>query len=302
MITQRPARDIDDLRRAESILTRAWLDAAPFVASHLADLEWWYASSAPDALAEHLRLWDLDGSAAAWSWSHGEQVHWEVWTGDPADEGPVLEAILHSAIHAARGPLRVWAPEDDPATLAILDRLGFHAAERRLSQFQRRVDDDTPIGAAGIPDGYRIRHVGGPTQLPDRVEVHRAAFAPSLLTVEKYERLASLPHYRFEDDLVVEAPDGSIAAFAMAWWDPVARVGEFEPVGTHPDHQRRGLGRALLEHGLRRYRDHGAGIVQVYSNSDNAASEGLYQAVGFHRRRHRRHFERPSGGDVRSVT
>ena len=55
---------------------------------------------------------------------------------------------------------------------------------------------------------------------------------------ESYTRLTTLPHYRFEDDLVVEAPDGSLAAFAMAWWDPAAKVGEFEPVGTHPDHQR----------------------------------------------------------------
>ncbi len=122
------------------------------------------------------------------------------------------------------------------------------------------------------------------------------------MTVEKYTRLTTLPHYRFEDDLVVEAPDGSLAAFAMAWWDPAARVGEFEPVGTHPDHQRRGLGRALLSHGLRRYRDLGAHVVQIYSMSDNAASEGLYQAVGFERRRYRLHFVRPPDGNLGSAS
>ena len=113
------------------------------------------------------------------------------------------------------------------------------------------------------------------------------------MTVEKYTRLTKLPHYGFDYDLVIEAADGSLAAFAMAWWDPEARVGEFEPVGTHPDHRRRGLGRALLSHGLRRYCDLGAGTVQIYSMSDNEASEGLYQAVGFERRRYRCHFVRP---------
>ena len=109
-----------------------------------------------------------------------------------------------------------------------------------MSQFQRRVDDDSP----SVDATSRTATASGASARPDEIEarmtVHRAAFAPSKMTVEKYARLTTLPHYRFEDDLVVEAPDGSLAAFAMAWWDPIARVGEYEPVGTHPDHQRRG--------------------------------------------------------------
>jgi ribosomal protein S18 acetylase RimI-like enzyme len=302
VITSRPAQDLADLRLAESVLSSAWLADAPFVASHPGDLEWWYASAAPAALPDLLRLWDVDGSPAAWSWTHADQVHWEIWTGDPATDGPLLATILEAAV-AAEGPHEsfAWAPETDHATLEILGRSRFRPAERRLSQFQRRVDDDSPIPDAALPDRYRIRSVSGPHEVEARMALHRAAFAPSKMTVEKYERLTTLPHYRFEDDLVVEAPDGSLAAFAMAWWDPIARVGEYEPVGTHPDHQRRGLGRALLTHGLRRYRDLGARLVQVYSNTDNAASEGLYQAVGFARRHYRRQFERRADPDVRSV-
>ncbi len=301
MITSRAAQDVADLRLAESVLTRAWLADAPFVASHPGDLEWWYASAAPAALADLLRLWDVDGSLAAWSWTHGGQVHWEIWTGDPSTDGPLLTAILEAAIAESPGTLLAWLTETDTATLEAIAQCGFRPAERRMSQFQRRVDEESPIVDADLPDGYRIRSVRGPAEVEDRMEVHRAAFAPSKMTVEKYERLTTLPHYRFEDDLVVEAPDGSLAAFAMAWWDPVARVGEYEPVGTHPDHRRRGLGRALLSHGLGRYRDLGAGLVQVYSNADNAASEGLYQAVGFERRHYARQFERRADPDVRSV-
>ncbi len=293
MITPRAATGPHDLRAAESVLSRAWIDDAPFVASHPGDLEWWHASAAPDELAAHLRLWDVDGSIAAWSWVRTDQVVWEAWTGDRAADEPVVDAILRAAIDETAAALGAWAPEDDSATVATLHRLGFRAGERRLSQFQRRTDDDTPIPAPSLPPGYRIRALDGPPEVAARAELHRAAFAPSHLTVERYARLTTLPHYRFDDDLVVEAPDGSLAAFAMAWWDPVARVGEFEPVGTHPDHRRRGLGRALLSHGLRSFRDSGARLVQVYSNTDNPASEGLYPAIGFERRRYRRLFERP---------
>ncbi len=44
---QRPVSPTS-LRRSRS-LTTAWLDGAPFVASHPGDLEWWFASVAPDA-------------------------------------------------------------------------------------------------------------------------------------------------------------------------------------------------------------------------------------------------------------
>ena len=284
------------------MLTRAWLDGAPFVASHPGDLEWWFASDAPDALEEHLRLWFVDESIRAWSWIRGHLVHWEDRPGDPSTDGRILDAILEGAIAETTGRLEAWAPDDDPTTVAALARLGFRRQELRLSQFQRRVDGDPQIGDAVPPAGYTLRHVSGHDEIAARVEIHRAAFAPSEMTVEKYERLTTLPHYKFENDLVVEAPDGSLAAFAMVWWDPAAMVGEFEPVGTHPDHQRRGLGRALLSHGLRRYRDLGARVVQIYSMSDNAASEGLYQAVGFERRRYRLHFVRPPDESLGSAS
>src|SRR4029077_14728501 len=131
--------------------------------------------------------------------------------------------------------------------------------------------------------GYVIRSVRGADEIEARVAVHRAAFAPSRRSVDMYRRLVGLPHYAFDDALVVEAPDGSLAAFAMAWWDPVARVGEFEPVGTHPDHRRLGLGAGLLSHALGRYATFGARLLQVYSDAENIASEALYQSVGFRR-------------------
>ena len=298
----RAASGTDDLLAAEAVLSRAWIDDAPFVASHPGDLAWWFALVAPDPLSAHLRLWAQAGEIAAWSWVHSGQVHWEIHDRhDASAREDLLDAILDDAIAGGDEPLHAWSPEDDPASLVILDRHGFRPEDVRLSQFQRRVDGDTRITDATLPDGYRLRHVRGPAELTDRVAIHHAAFPHARLTVEGYARLMALPRYRSEDDLVVEAPDGTLAAFAMAWWDPVAHVGEFEPVGTHPDHQRRGLGRALLGHGLRHYRDLGAVAVQIYSHADNAASEGLYQAVGFERRRYRRRFERARGGDVRSM-
>ena len=146
-----------------------------------------------------------------------------------------------------------------------------------------------------LPDGYRLRHVRLPQDAAARVEVHRAAFAPSRMTLEKYATLAGMPRYAEDGDLVVEAPDGTLAAFAMVWWSPDAGVGEFEPVGTHPDHQRRGLGRAVNLAGLHRLRDLGAVDALVFSRTTNAASEALYRSVGFEAVTHHRAWTRPLG-------
>jgi ribosomal protein S18 acetylase RimI-like enzyme len=101
------------------------------------------------------------------------------------------------------------------------------------------------------------------------------------MTDEKYEILVGQDHYDWSNDLIVEAPDGSFAAFAMCWADPVGSVGEFEPVGVHPDHQRRGLGRAVMRQGLRRLRELGLRDAIVFSLRSNAASEALYRSAGF---------------------
>jgi ribosomal protein S18 acetylase RimI-like enzyme len=217
-----------------------------------------------------------------------------VWTGDDTRDAEVFAAIVDAALdEASDGEVGVFAADDDAASTATLRGRGFKPAGRQLTQWHHVPGD--PLAPARLPDGYRIRGLRGPEEFAARVELHRAAFPASRLTVEKYERLLTVPHYRLEDDLVVEAPDGSLAAYALAWWDPHGRVGELEPVGTHPDEQRRGLSRAVVTAAVERLHDRGATVVQVYSDAAEAPAEALYAAVGFGRRNtHRRYAVRPT--------
>ena len=50
------------------------------------------------------------------------------------------------------------------------------------------------------------------------------------------------PVYDRDLDIVAVSADDRIGAFCIVWMDAVNRVGLFEPVGTHPDFQRKGLG------------------------------------------------------------
>ena len=143
VIVQRPATDLSDLVLAESVLTAVWLDGAPFAASHPGDLEWWYASVAPDPLDVHLRLWFVDHRVRAWSWIRGHLVHWEVHPDDSVTDDELLDAILEAAIAETTGRLEAWVPEDDQTTQATVGRLGF----RRARCYASRSSNDALMAA-----------------------------------------------------------------------------------------------------------------------------------------------------------
>ncbi|GAB3165181.1 hypothetical protein GCM10027258_87680 [Amycolatopsis stemonae] len=139
-------------------------------------------------------------------------------------------------------------------------------------------DVETPV----LADGYRFR-TAGETSPEAVVQAHRSAWPASTYDVVAYAGVRATPAYRGDLHVLVEAPDGTMAASAVLWLDEVTKTVEFEPVGTHPGHRRLGLGRALLLHGMRLARDAGANhaIVACLGAPGHSAARGLYHGVGF---------------------
>jgi ribosomal protein S18 acetylase RimI-like enzyme len=55
----------------------------------------------------------------------------------------------------------------------------------------------------------------------------------------------------------------------------------FEPVGTHPDFQGQGLGKAVMAEGLRRMQAAGMRRASLVFNPNNVAARALYTSMGF---------------------
>ncbi len=94
-------------------------------------------------------------------------------------------------------------------------------------------------------------------------------------------RFMRSPAYEPEHDLVASAADGRVAAFAIYWPDAELSLAVFEPVGTDPDFQRRGLARALISAALVRLEKMGIETTRVQTNGDNHAAIALYESCGF---------------------
>ena len=108
-----------------------------------------------------------------------------------------------------------------------------------------------------------------------------AAFSRDFHTAAEYHVFVTQsPSFRNDLNLVAEEPDGSFAAHVGITYDGANRRGLYEPVCTHPRHQRRGLARTLMLDGLCRLKALGAADAYVDSG-EKVAANCLYDAVGF---------------------
>jgi len=178
--------------------------------------------------------------------------------------------------------LTFWVHESDALRQDLLARRGY--VRQRQPEYQRRRPMALPIPDSPVAPGYTLRSLGAEAELPARSWLSWRAFHPDEPD-EKYEgwtwyrNVQRAPLYRRDLDLVAVAADGELAAFGTVWFDDVTRTAAFEPVGTHPAHQRRGLGRAVMAEGLCRAARLGATLCTVGSYSDAAGA--LYASVGF---------------------
>jgi mycothiol synthase len=178
--------------------------------------------------------------------------------------------------------LTVWVHQGDVTLAELLTEQGY--AVGAWPEYQRHQTIPEPPAIVAVPDGYTVRALGDRDELPARSWLSWKAFHPDEPD-ERYEgwewytNIQRCPLYRRDLDLVAVSAEGELAAFCTVWFDDANRTAAFEPVGTHPGHQRRGLGKAIMAEGLRRARRLGATTACVGSYS--AEAHALYASTGF---------------------
>ena len=217
----------------QELVAELWRLEGPSVEYHVGDLAWMRFQHAGREDEWRVRVWEENGEPVAWAWlgrlrTLAHEIH-------PRHRGGPLHDELLDWFEAETDgdELRKSSLSTDSERLTFLRARGY--------EIDPKSDDTiyhlTELGSLAEPtvlDGYRLRTIE-PTDLEQRVEIHRAVWAPSRVTAESFANVQAAWPYRRDLDCVVEAPDGSFAAYCLAWLDDANRVGEFEPVGTHPD-------------------------------------------------------------------
>lgn len=282
--------DSDDLHRMIELIQAVWLPERRASANfHVGDLYW--------------RLREPGYEQELWLWENkaGELLAFVEWNAPaacldfqihPQYAGMGLEADIlawaEREIASAAGPsslttsLTKFAAETDTAFLALLEARGYRRQEAYYNchAYLFSALDAKRMEPPSLPVGYSVRHLTGPQEVEARVAGHRAGWQSTKMTADIYRRMMALPGYHSKLDIVVVAPDGTIVSTCNCWLDERSKAGLFEPVSTHFEHRRKGLGRALIHAGLQQLQAAGAQTAWVSSRSDNPASTRLYESCG----------------------
>lgn len=242
------------------------------------DIEWWWRRPRDSDATEQIFLSDDRGPVAAVVIVDWDDTIEGVPIVIPSASTDVLQEIwrrfldqVHQSRYLRSKPLGVTVRDDDELLRRLLLDAGFEAtADHGATAWMDRPDRVT---VSALPAGYRLRtradDLDGPHHLARRAGPQVA------------ERLSETELYRRDLDLLVQAGDGSVAAYGLFWFDPATKVGSVEPMRTEDEHQSRGLARHVLTSGVQLLAAAGASRVKIGYALDNPVSGPLYRSVGF---------------------
>ena len=206
----------------------------------------------------------------------------------PDEVREMLTAVAGDAIQVADGDL---------VLLETLRGAGYQPVPDSPFDLDVRLAT-TAITTVALPAGYGVRSA---SPEDDLVAVHRAAWRPADLPFARGHMPAfsadatssfdaanlaavqAADGYRADLHVVVTAPDGSLAASCIAWFEPLTGTAAIEPLGVRAEHRKRGLAGALCLHAARLVRDSGGHELIIHPRGDAAypAPRNAYRRVGF---------------------
>ncbi len=237
-------------------------------------------------LARPAQLWETgDGDLVGFVLSEGAgDAHLQVHPDFRHLEGEMVDwAMAHLTAPSGDGrALEIYVNEYDFLRQRLLAERGFQkTADWGMIRHMRL--GQQVLARPAIHAGYSLRTTdSGDLEDCQRIaDLLNAAFGRTFHNALEYYNFCKFaPCFHQELDLVAVAPDGCFAAYVGIPYDETNRRGIFEPVCTHPAHQRKGLGKALMQEGLLRLREVGAVDITV-DTGDMIPANRLYDSLGF---------------------
>jgi mycothiol synthase len=283
----RPYQSANDLSATGELLRQAYGVCKSLNAWSFAQFDIWSQRRIADSEAfcenawkQYFRIWqDEHGKLIGAAFAH-DRHHWRR-NPDPHtlildfDHPHLMDEMLDWAESCAKPEISV---KDGHLVLNnILKSRGYARLDDCMICREKPLAG-TPLELVNLPDGYHIevlKHGAWPAYF---VAVN--AVFNMMDNVDSFRSIQQARSNAPELHLNVVSERGEIAAFCSVWWDRQNNVAEFEPVGTVPRFQKKGLGAALLAHVCNRLRVMGCPLVTVESWSESVGANKLYEACG----------------------
>ena len=170
--------------------------------------------------------------------------------------------------------------DDDEELVLLLSDLGFQKGEVEGDKQVRPMD--SPVSTYSLPEGYIIRNAVIEKDFLKYREVQMAVFPHIVsMSLDLLQLYSTASFYQEDLDIAAVDPDGKFAAFCTARIDPLSKIAELEPVGTHPDHRKLGLARAVICESLKRLEKYKPSAVVILGAAPTDGARRLYESVGF---------------------
>ncbi len=258
---------------------------------HPGDIAWLFATQGPNAAAlRDAQLWRQNGRVVAMAWFYGAgDLRFEILDASV----PLLELTGWAETHmrGAAGrlgqALELDAFDTNLARGAAFLAAGFQRANVHTVLMRADLAHAAP---PQLPAGYTFEDCRT-ADIDARVQSQRTGWddlsqiglpeARSKFTRATYDAAAAAPNYDPALDLVVRDVSGAYVANAICWADQASGEGTFEPVSVVTAHRGKGIARALVAEGFRRFRERGLTRGRVGTAHFNAPAIAAYQAAGF---------------------
>ena len=287
-IHERLCQTASDLFRIGSLIRRVYAQAPNWNTWSFARFDIWAQRRIADERAfgktdwhRHVALWETGGDLAGAVLIDPREGASLI--GDPDQRG-LIQPMLDWAEACRRAD---WPP-DKPFIVEAMESNTFTQEHLQARGYSRRAEHmiyrEKPLGAARpepvtLPPGFAIRILESPQGWLQYFDAVNAVFKFTV-TVEAFEYVLQAPSAVHDLHLNVMSEQGELAAFCSMWIDHQNNFAEFEPVGTVPTFQKRGLASALLAEASNRLRAMGCPRVTVFSWSESVGANRLYEGAG----------------------
>ena len=267
--------DVERLSDVVAALREWQSDDAP-LQLHPGDVGWFWRFGA-EATAAAIRTWSRHGRIVAVGLLDGADLLRLTTAPDAQRDDELAHKLVTDVGDPERGVLGQGTVYVEAPTGALIkDLLSGAGWDIDEPWTPLRCDLTEPVQQLAL----RIEVIG-PELAHVPTAVHRASFARSSFTEERWRAMSSGLPYADASCLVGYDDAGAAVATVTVWSAGEGKPGLLEPMGVHRDHRGRGYGRAITIAAAAELQRLGASSAIVCTQSSNLGAVATYESAGF---------------------